>query len=361
MHYCGYFKGRTVLVTGHTGFKGSWLTVMLKSLGANVVGYALDPKDKFDNFNILNLKDLITDIRGDIRNYAKLKSTFDYYHPDVVFHLAAQPLVRTSYELPLETMQVNLMGTVNVLEAFRNSDSTSSLIVITSDKVYENKEWIWSYRESDPLGGYDPYSASKGAMELICASYQRSFFNPDLYKEHKKILATVRAGNVIGGGDWSKDRIIPDTIRALEMEKPVKVRNPNSTRPWQHVMDPLNGYMLLASKMHSDPRKFSGAWNFGPEQVSHVDVKNLVKSVIDNYGNGELEINSLGNTLHESGCLKLDSTKASVYLGWKPRLSIEEAITLTVEWYKNYKGQNISEIVNKQIQEFFSKELEDLK
>jgi CDP-glucose 4,6-dehydratase len=360
MHYNEFFKNKRVLVTGHTGFKGSWLTMMLISLGADVIGYALDPTNRYDNFEVLNLTKSITDIRGDIRDLSKLASTFEHYKPDVVFHLAAQPLVRKSYTFPRETMEVNLMGTVNVLEAFRMSKNAESLVVITSDKVYENREWIWSYRENDQIGGYDPYSASKGAVELICSAYQRSFFNPDAFEEHKKVLATVRAGNVIGGGDWSKDRIIPDVIRALELSKPVKIRNPDSIRPWQHVMEPLHGYLLLASKMQADPKRYSGPWNFGPGSSSHIKVKDLVVSLIRNYGSGEIMLDDQIRGLHESKFLALDNAKASMYLKWESRLNLEDTIALTVEWYKNYTKQNIIEIVKNQIDGFLNKGLDDV-
>ncbi len=360
MHYNNFFKNKTILITGHTGLKGSWLTMILNYLGANIVGYALDPSNRYDNFQVLKLGKSMIDLRGDVRDYDKLKSTFDRYQPEIVFHLAAQPLVRTSYDFPRETMEINLMGTINVLEAFRNSKNSESMIVITSDKVYENKEWVWSYRENDQLGGYDPYSASKGAVELVSSAYQRSFFNPDAYQEHKKVLATVRAGNVIGGGDWSKDRIVPDVIRALEMNKPVKIRNPDSIRPWQHVMEPLNGYLLLASKMHKSPKKFTSPWNFGPSFSSHIKVKDLVSSIIEHYGKGEILMDTQKKELHESRFLVLDSAKSSMYLKWRQKLSIEETVAFTVEWYKNYKKPNITEIVKNQITKFFNKSTEDI-
>ena len=360
MHYNGFFKDKTVLVTGHTGFKGSWLTMMLKSLDADVIGYALDPANRYDNFEVLHLAKSMTDIRGDIRDLSELTFILEHYKPDVVFHLAAQPLVRNSYDFPRETMEVNLMGTVNVLEAFRMNRNAKSLVVITSDKVYENREWIWSYRENEQVGGYDPYSASKGAVELICSAYQRSFFNPDAYGEHKKVLATVRAGNVIGGGDWSKDRIIPDAVRALELDKPVKIRNPDSIRPWQHVMEPLHGYLLLASKMHKDPKRYSGPWNFGPGSSSHIQVKDLVASLIKHYGKGEILLDHQIGALHESKFLALDHAKASTYLKWQPRLDIDDTIALTAEWYKNYTKQNIVEIVKNQIDSFFNKGSDDI-
>ena len=355
MYYNEYFKNKTILVTGHTGFKGSWLAYMLKYLGAEVVGYSLDPVNEYDNFNVLGLKKSLVDIRGDVRDFGKLRSVFEQYKPDVVFHLAAQPLVRDSYSIPRETIEINLMGTVNVMEAFRNSSIESSLVVITSDKVYENREWVWSYRENDRLGGYDPYSASKGATELLCSAYQRSFFSPDNYDEHHKVIATVRAGNVIGGGDWSRDRIIPDVIRAIDEKRAVKIRNPDAVRPWQHVVEPLHGYLLLASKMETDPLKFSGAWNFGPNSNFHLKVRELVKILAESYGDLQMNVDDNNNHLHESKMLSLDNTKSAIQLGWHPMLSIEETIDMTVEWYKNYKNKQIMEIIRKQVENYLAK------
>ncbi len=354
MDYNNYFAGKRVLVTGHTGFKGSWLTMMLNILGSKVIGYSLDPKNLYDNFNVLNLGNSIIDVRGDIRDYGKLKSIIDQYKPEIIFHLAAQPLVRLSYEIPRDTFEVNLMGVVNILEAFRNSEESKTLVMITSDKVYENKEWVWSYRENDQLGGYDPYSASKGASEIVCSAYQRSFFNPDSYEKHGKIIATVRAGNVIGGGDWSRDRLIPDVIKSIEGNIPINIRNPGSIRPWQHVLDPLHGYLLLASKLHFKPKIFSGPWNFGPNKPQNTTVKELVNLIIDYYGKGELKINKQNMSVHESRFLSLDNSKATAYLGWTPKLTIEDAASFTVQWYKSYKTNHISNITKKQIETFLN-------
>jgi len=352
MKFEDFYKNKKVLVTGHTGFKGSWLSLWLLKLGADVVGYALDPYTSKDNFVVSGLSEKMEDIRGDIRDFEKFNSVVKKYKPEIIFHLAAQAILRLSYEIPKETIETNVMGTENVLEAFRKSDSAKTLIVITSDKCYENKEWIWGYREIDPVGGYDPYSASKGAAEVITSAYIRSFFNPKNYKKHGKVVSTVRAGNVIGGGDWGKDRIIPDAIRALENGKPIEVRNPNSVRPWQFVLEPLNGYLLLASKMHEDPEIFSGPWNFGPNPDSIITVKEVVEKVLKYYGKGNWVRTNKYDEFHESTLLNLDTSKARYLLGWKPELNIDEAIKMTVEWYKNYHDKNIKKIINDQIERF---------
>ncbi|MFP3257397.1 MAG: CDP-glucose 4,6-dehydratase [Candidatus Nanopusillus acidilobi] len=352
MKFEDFYKNKKVLVTGHTGFKGSWLSLWLLKLGADVVGYALDPYTSKDNFVVSGLSEKMEDIRGDIRDFEKFNSVVKKYKPEIIFHLAAQAILRLSYEIPKETIETNVMGTENVLEAFRKSDSAKTLVVITSDKCYENKEWIWGYREIDPVGGYDPYSASKGAAEIITSAYIRSFFNPKNYKIHGKVVSTVRAGNVIGGGDWGKDRIIPDAIRALENGKPIEVRNPNSVRPWQFVLEPLNGYLLLASKMHEDPEIFSGPWNFGPNPDSIITVKEVVEKVLKYYGKGNWVRTNKYDEFHESTLLNLDTSKARYLLGWKPELNIDEAIKMTVEWYKNYHDKNIKKIINDQIERF---------
>ena len=352
MNFEKYYKDKKILVTGHTGFKGSWLSLWLLKLGADVVGYALDPYTSKDNFVVSGLSERMEDIRGDIRDFEKFNSVVKKYKPEIIFHLAAQAILRLSYEIPRETIETNVMGTENVLEAFRKSDSAKTLIVITSDKCYENKEWIWGYREIDPVGGYDPYSASKGAAEIITSAYIRSFFNPKDYKKHGKVVATVRAGNVIGGGDWGKDRIIPDCIRSLENGKPIEVRNPDSVRPWQFVLEPLNGYLLLASKMHEDPEIFSGPWNFGPDPDSIITVKEVVEKVLKYYGKGSWIKTNDNGELHESTLLNLDTSKARYLLKWKPKLNIDEAVKMTIEWYKNYQDNDIKKIINDQIEAF---------
>jgi CDP-glucose 4,6-dehydratase len=350
--FSNVFKNKTVLVTGHTGFKGSWLCVWLKELGANVVGYALEPYTERDNFVVTGLQDKITHIIGDVRDFHELRKVFEEYQPEFVFHLAAQPIVRESYISPKETYDINIGGTVNVLECCRLADSVSVIVNVTSDKCYENKEWIWGYRENDPMGGYDPYSSSKGCSELVTAAYRKSFFNPNDFSDHKKSLASARAGNVIGGGDWQKDRIIPDCIRALESNKPIEIRNPNATRPWQHVLEPLNGYLLLASRMYEDPQKFCGAWNFGPNYDSIIPVGEVADMVVAAWGKGSWMDNLNKDGPHEATLLRLDISKAKSYLKWFPVWDTEKAIEQTVDWYKEYKKKHPYRICINQIEEF---------
>ncbi|WP_339060522.1 CDP-glucose 4,6-dehydratase [Tepidibacillus marianensis] len=351
----GVFKDKTVLVTGHTGFKGSWLSIWLNELGANVVGYALDPYTEKDNFVLSNLSDKIINIRADIRDSVKLQETFDEYQPDIVFHLAAQPLVRLSYEFPKETYEINVMGTLNILECIRNSSSTKVGIMITTDKCYDNKEQLWGYRESDPMGGYDPYSSSKGCAELLISSYRNSFMNPIYYDKHKKAIASVRAGNVIGGGDWAEDRIIPDCIRAIESGIPIEIRNPNAVRPWEHVLEPLSGYLLLAEKMLESPLIYSEAWNFGPNLESIISVEEMANKVINIYGHGQVKNISDSNERHEAKLLNLDISKAKFKLGWNPTLKINETLKLTVDWYKRYSTDDVYNLCIEQIEIFCSK------
>jgi CDP-glucose 4,6-dehydratase len=347
-----FYSGKKVLVTGHTGFKGSWLSIWLHEMGAKVIGYGLDPYTEKDNFVLSGLSEKVVDIRGDIRDRKKLKEVFAQYQPEIVFHLAAQPLVRLSYEIPVETYEVNLMGTIHVLEAIRESNSVKIGVMITTDKCYENKEQIWGYRETDPLGGYDPYSSSKGACEIAIASWRNSFFNPKDYPKHGKSIASVRAGNVIGGGDWAQDRIIPDCIRALEAGEPIEIRNPKAVRPWQHVLEPLSGYLLLAEKMGNNPTQYCEAWNFGPKQESIVTVWENAGKVIRFYQKGSLIDSSDPNASHEASLLSLDISKAKFYLGWEPKLTIDEAISLTTDWYKKYPDGNVYSLCVEQIKSY---------
>lgn len=349
-----FYKGKRVLVTGHTGFKGSWLSIWLYELGAEVVGIGLEPYSEKDNFVLSGIgKKIKADIRADIRDDQKMKEIFAQYQPEIVFHLAAQPLVRLSYEIPVETYQTNVMGTINIMEAIRATDSVKVGVMITTDKCYDNREQMTGYKEDDPFGGYDPYSSSKGACEIAIQSWRRSFFNPDDYgKKHHVSLASVRAGNVIGGGDWAKDRIIPDCIRALEAGKPIEIRSPKAVRPWEHVLEPLSGYMLLAQKMWENPTGYCEGWNFGPEQESVLTVWEVATAMIENFGYGELKDVSDPNALHEANLLMLDINKAKSRLGWKPRLDAKNCAILTSDWYKKYKTQDVYSLCVEEIERF---------
>jgi CDP-glucose 4,6-dehydratase len=340
------YKGKSVLVTGDTGFKGSWLALWLHELGADVTGIALAPHTKPSHFQLTSLDKKIHHINVDIRNPEKVKKIFDQAKPEIVFHLAAQALVRVSYSDPKTTFDTNIGGTVNVLEAIRRCPSVRAAIVVTSDKCYDNKEWVWGYRESDPLGGHDPYSASKGAVEIVSAAYRRSYFDQKGFGPHLG-FATARAGNVIGGGDWARDRIIPDCIRALAKNKPIIIRNPNATRPWQHVLDPLWGYLLLAAQLWEYPDTFSGAWNFGPQASDQITVRELAQRFINIWGNGVIQTPQITKAPHETRLLNLNIDKAAFELKWRPVLDSPSAIDWTVNWYRfwhqtNESWQNLS-------------------
>lgn len=347
-----FYKGKKVLVTGHTGFKGSWLSIWLHSMGAEVIGYALDPYSSRDNYILSGIGSKMVDLRGDIRDLNELKNVMSTYQPEIVFHLAAQPLVRLSYEIPAETYAVNVMGSINVLEVVKVTSSVKVAVMITTDKCYENKEQIWGYRESDPLGGYDPYSSSKAACEIAIASWRNSFFNPNDFQKHGKSIVSVRAGNVIGGGDWALDRIIPDCVKALEAGATIDIRSPKAIRPWQHVLEPLSGYLHAAKMAHENPGKYCEAWNFGPKQDSIATVWEVAQMVVDNYGSGELRDVSDPQNLHEAGLLMLDISKAKFRLKWQPVLNIKETVALTVDWYKNYKTREVYDLCLEQIRYF---------
>lgn len=355
--FSGFYRGKKVLITGHTGFKGSWLSIWLHELGAEVVGIALDPYSEKDNYVLSGIgKKIKADIRADIRNGKKIKEIFADYQPEIVFHLAAQPLVRLSYEKPVETYETNVMGTINVMEAIRATNSVKVGVMITTDKCYDNKEQLQGYKETDPFGGYDPYSSSKGACEIAIQSWRRSFFNPEDYgKKHTVSLASVRAGNVIGGGDWALDRIIPDCIRAIETGKPIDIRNPKAVRPWEHVLEPLSGYLLLAQKMWEQPTSFCEGWNFGPEADSVSTVWEVATELIKEYGKGELKDSSEHNAVHEAKLLMLDISKAKARLGWKPRMNMKQCISLVADWYKKYQCEDVYNLCVKQITEFSKK------
>lgn len=348
-----FWKNRKVLITGHTGFKGSWLSIMLMKMGAEVIGIGLEPYTAQDNYVVTGLKNKMQEFRGDIRDREFLRKVFREVQPEIVFHLAAQPLVRLSYEKPVETYEVNVMGTMNILECIRHTDSVKEGIMITTDKCYENLEQTRGYKENDRFGGYDPYSSSKGCAEILISSYRNSYFPTAEYDKHKKALVSVRAGNVIGGGDWAKDRIVPDCIRALRNKESIKIRSPKAIRPWEHVLEPLSGYILLAEKLYEDPVRFSGGWNFGPEQETFVTVWNIAQKIVDAYGTGKLEDISNPEDVHEAKLLFLDITKAKEQLGWKPRLSINETINYTVEWYRKFEHENVYALCEKQIEKFY--------
>jgi CDP-glucose 4,6-dehydratase len=347
-----FYKGKKVLVTGHTGFKGSWLAIWLHSMGANVIGYALNPYSERDNFVLSDIGSKMVDLRGDIRDVNKLKEVMSVYQPEIVFHLAAQPLVRLSYEIPAETYEVNVMGSINVLEAIKVTPSVKVAVMITTDKCYENKEHIWGYRESDSMGGYDPYSSSKAACEIAIASWRRSFFNPNDFQKHGKSIISVRAGNVIGGGDWALDRIIPDCIKALENNLIIDIRSPKAIRPWEHVLEPLSGYLQVAKMAYESPGEYCEAWNFGPKSDSIATVWDVAQMVVDNYGSGELRDVSDPKNVHEASLLMLDISKARFKLMWQPVLNIKETVSITVDWYKRYKSEQVYDLCLEQIAYF---------
>lgn len=330
MSQSSFWKNKRVLVTGHTGFKGAWLSLWLHELGAKLCGYALKPHTQPALYEVLKLREFFgSDEFMDLRDEKKVFESFRKFEPEIVFHLAAQPLVRASYEVPLETFDVNVMGTAHVLDAIRKTPSVRVAVMITTDKVYENQEWDRPYREDDRLGGFDPYSSSKACSELVIESYRRAFIGDRVG------VAAARAGNVIGGGDWAGDRLVPDVVRALTAKKSLTLRNPHSLRPWQHVLEPLSGYMNLAERLWNDQAAFSGGWNFGPEISDTVSVENLIKYFFKSWGQ-ETKIECIPSALHEANILKLDITKAKTELKWTPRYSIQEALQITADWYRQY-------------------------
>lgn len=341
-HLPDYYNRKRVFLTGHTGFKGSWLLSWLHLLGADVKGYALAPVEEYDLYNVLHGETLCQSVIADIRDKDRLAQEIVAFEPDFIFHLAAQPLVRLSYEIPSETFAVNAIGTAYLLDAVRLLKKPCTVILITTDKVYENKEWHYPYRENDRLGGYDPYSASKACAELVIDSYRNSFFNRSQYSEHKKAIASARAGNVIGGGDWAKDRIIPDIIRALSKGDPITVRNPAAIRPWQHVLEPLGGYLHLGTKLVDDPVRFAESWNFGPLPEDNLTVERLVQLAIDYWGTGEFIKPTTQGQPHEAGLLKLDISKAMNELPWKPLYNATTAIEKTIAWYNTPEKEHNS-------------------
>lgn len=345
------YSGKKVFLTGHTGFKGSWMLKTLKLLGAEVKGYALAPQTENDLYHLIGGDQICESVIADLRDREILKKSILDFQPDYIFHLAAQPLVRLSYDIPSETFEVNAIGTANLLDAVRLLDKKCSVVLITTDKVYHNNEWDYPYRENDRLGGYDPYSASKACTELVIDSYKNSFFNKAKINEHHKGIAIGRAGNVIGGGDWSKDRLIPDIAKALSNDEEIVVRNPKSVRPWQHVLEPVIAYLILGMNLEADPVKFGGAYNFGPYATDALPVSEMLKLAIDCWGTGKYKVEQLPNQPHEAGLLKLDISKAIADLHWQPKLNAAKAVETTISWYKSFVAdkQNIDAVTADQI------------
>jgi len=344
-----FYQDRRVFITGHTGFKGSWLCLWLHAMGATVTGYALSPPTEPSLYELCRIDELVNTIIADVRDANTLVRAMAEVEPEIVIHMAAQPLVGDSYKNPMETFAINVMGTVHLLEAVRACKSVKAVINVTTDKVYENREWVWGYRENEPLGGYDPYSCSKACSELITAAYHRSFFN------HSPAIATARAGNVIGGGDWGQDRLIPDCIRAFLKDKPVHLRNPYAIRPWQHVLEPLFGYLLLAQRLVEDGPRFAGAWNFGPCDQDAKNVECVVATLCEKWGNDVSYIIDAGDHPHEATCLKLDSSKAMALLDWRPEWDFNTAIKAIVSWTKAYQnGLDVRQVCREQIRDYVS-------
>jgi CDP-glucose 4,6-dehydratase len=329
-----FWKGKRVLLTGHTGFKGSWLSLWLQSMGAQVVGYALAPPTNPSLFEVAEVGKGMTSIIGDIRDLGTFQDVFAQHRPEIVIHMAAQPLVRYSYQNPVETYSTNVMGTVHLLDAVRNTPGVKAVVNITTDKCYENREWVWGYRENEPMGGFDPYSNSKGCAELVSAAYRSSFFNANSYAQHGVALATVRAGNVIGGGDWAQDRLIPDILTAFEQGKRVDIRNPHAIRPWQHVLEPLRGYLTLAERLFEHGPSYAEGWNFGPNDEDAKPVSWIVEQMAAMWGNNAQWQSDTSEHPHEANYLKLDISKARSRLDWHPALRLNDALKLIINWSK---------------------------
>jgi CDP-glucose 4,6-dehydratase len=336
-----FWRGRRVFLTGHTGFKGGWLALWLAHLGADVRGYALDPSTDPNLFSVVRVGDVIEDVRGDIRDAARLDRAMREFRPEVVFHLAAQPLVRYSYEDPIGTYETNVIGTARVLDAVRHTPSVRAVVSVTTDKCYENKEWVWPYRETDPLGGYDPYSSSKACAEIVTAAFRQSYFPVDRLAEHGVAVATARAGNVIGGGDWSTDRLIPDLIRGFLSAEPVRIRRPHAIRPWQHVLEPIYGYIRLAEELLAggpEAARFATAYNFGPGQEDARPVSWIAERMTGFWGNGASWVLDEDHGPHEAGYLRLDTSRACRDLAWIPHLRLETALEWLVQWYRTWQS-----------------------
>jgi CDP-glucose 4,6-dehydratase len=351
-----FWQGKRVFITGHTGFKGSWLSLWLQALGAEVTGFALEPPTNPSLFELAQVANGMTSIVGDILDLAHLQQALSAAQPEIVIHLAAQPLVRRSYQNPIETYSVNVLGTAHLLEAVRQVSSVRAVVDITTDKCYENREWPWGYREDDALGGYDPYSSSKACAEMVVAAYRNSFFNPKRYEEHGVALATTRAGNVIGGGDWAADRLVPDILKALMRGESVQIRNPRATRPWQHVLEPLNGYLMVAERLYNQGVAYAEAWNFGPNDNGVETVGWIADRLYQLWGNGLVWQRDAGTThAHENTFLKLDCSKAQARLGWQPQLDLHTTLQWIVIWTKAYQaGANMRAITEGQIRQFMA-------
>lgn len=350
-----FWSGKRVFLTGHTGFKGSWLSLWLQKLGADVVGYALEPVHSNSLFTAANVAEGMQSVIGDICDGQKLARSMQNHSPEIVFHFAAQALVRESYLNPVSTFETNVMGTVNLLEAARHVPAVKAVVIVTTDKCYENREWLWGYRENEAMGGYDPYSSSKGCAELVTAAYRRSFFGTTSNGLlHTASIASARAGNVIGGGDWAKDRLIPDSVAAFLERRPVSIRHPNATRPWQHVLEPLSGYLALAEKLFTYGHSFAQAWNFGPRNDDSQSVGWVMDRMVKLWGEPAQWVQSDGEHAHEAQLLKLDISKANALLDWHPRTNLEDALRLTIDWYKLFsQGESSKSLCQKQI-EYFS-------
>lgn len=353
-----FWKNRKVFLTGHTGFKGGWMSLWLQSLGAELTGYSLEPVTKNNLFTITEIGKNMNSIIGDIRDLESITKHMKECAPEIVIHMAAQPLVRDSYVNPIKTYSTNLMGTINLFEAARETENVKVVINITSDKCYENYETTHSFKETDPMGGFDPYSNSKGCSELITSSYRNSFFKDGGFDNSKEIaIASVRAGNVIGGGDWSKDRLVPDILNSFEKNKAVTIRNPNAIRPWQHVLEPIGGYLSLAEKLYTKGNQFSEGWNFGPKHDGVKTVEWIVQYMRKSWGNQPEYIHDIGDNPHEAKLLMLDISKAEKKLGWTPKLSIEEAIDNVISWHKEFlNSSDMRSISLEQIKNYINKE-----
>ncbi len=344
-----FWSGKKVLMTGHTGFKGSWLSLWLQSSGAQVIGYALEPPTVPNMFEIAGVSKGMKSVLGDVRDFNSLRMILEEEKPEIVIHMAAQSVVRTSYEDPIGTYSTNVMGTVHLLEAIRSSRSVKAVVNVTTDKCYDNKEWLWGYRETDALGGFDPYSNSKACSELVTSSYRTAFYS-NIPDEIKPAVATARAGNVLGGGDWTKDQLVPDIMRSLFDGRPIRIRNPYAVRPWQFVLDPLQGYLTLAERLYQKGSEFAGAWNFGPSSQDVYDVNWIAKRILDQWKEGSSIEFTNKEGPHEAGYLKLDSSKANNLLKWKSRLSLSDTLDWVVEWYRAYKsGDDMKKVTLQQI------------